>query len=239
MAVTLRYIANDVLTSLKQKFADADISLNHCVYWCLIYADRLKSQHIQKIESGAFIHTFAQIPVVYDALSGRKYIELPESIYDFNLDRGINYISYDYTVDDCVAPFTSVTFSRTTPSASKILYYTEEEKPTPENPYFYRIGNKVYLLGVECVNILNVEAGLLSSFDPTTVCDLDAEFDFPPELIPILQRTVLDLGRFVLQMPTERVNDGTDAGTEDLTGTSKQKILTAAQQTQVVGNQTE
>ena len=54
-----------------------------------------------------------------------------------------------------------------------------------------------------------VEVALYSTFNPLTNCDLDAEFDFPQELLPILQRGVLDLGRFVLQLPAERINDAT------------------------------
>ena len=40
--------------------------------------------------------------------------------------------------------------------------------------------------------------------------DLDAEFEFPEELILILKRQVLDLGRFALKMPEDRNNDGVD-----------------------------
>lgn len=238
MGATLRYIANDILTSLKQKFADADISLAHASYWTLIYADRLKSQHIQKNDSGAFIHTYFQIPILIEPLTGRKYFELPSSIYDFNLDQGINYISYDYTVDDCTPPFTAVTFYRTTPAKAKILYYTDDERPSASNPYFYRIKNRVYLLGLECVNVLNLEAGLYCSFDPTMMCDLDAEFDFPPELIPVLQRAVLELGRWVLLMPNERINDGTETNTTDEHDVAKTKLTTAAQATQVAADNT-
>ena len=39
---------------------------------------------------------------------------------------------------------------------------------------------------------------------------MDAELDFPDETLIILKRQVLDLGRFTLMLPQERVNDGAD-----------------------------
>jgi len=65
----------------------------------------------------------------------------------------------------------------------------------------------VYFLGVERISLDSVEVGLFSTFDPTTPPNLDEEFNFPNELIPVLQRQVLDIGRFVLQIPAERIND--------------------------------
>ena len=81
--------------------------------------------------------------------------------------------------------------------------------PSPANPYFYRSKDTVYFLGVDRISLPNVEIGLFSTFDPTTPPDLDEEFNFPQELIPVLQRQVLDIGRFVLQIPMERTNDAT------------------------------
>ena len=139
-----------------------------------------------------------------EANTGRKYIEIPSGIYDKDGDSGIVYLSYSYSVDPNA--FSYVTFSRTQPSYVQRLYWTNDERPAPDNPYFYRIGNRVYLLGLECIDVNFIEAGLKTTL-VAEVCDLDDEFVFPPELIPILQRQVLDLGRFVLQIPADRTND--------------------------------
>lgn len=205
-----REVIYEIWSDLKLTKDDADISLYSVLYWVCVFGDRLKSQHIEKKDSGYFLTTFGQVPVESDSTTGRKYITLPTSIYDFNDDKGINYISYDYTIDINNEPtFTSVTFTRTSPTQSKALYWTEEETPTPSNPYFYRIQNSIYFLGIENINVANVEVGLFSTFDPRNVKDLEDEFDFPQELLPILIQQVLGLGKFVLQVPMDRTNTGT------------------------------
>jgi hypothetical protein len=144
--------------------------------------------------------------VLTEIPTGRKYIELPASILDFDKDRGVDFISYDYTVE--TNPFTHVVFTRTTMSEARRLYWTDEETPTPDNPYWYRANNpKIFLLGIECINVKFVEAGLIMSLS-NMPCSLDEEIPFPSELISVLQRQVLDLGRFILQIPTDRTNDG-------------------------------
>ena len=51
---------------------------------------------------------------------------------------------------------------------------------------------------------------MYTTFKPITDPDLDMDqvFDFPEETLIILKRQVLDLGRFLLMMPQERINDG-------------------------------
>jgi len=217
----LRYIVNDIYTILEQTYDDSKIEFEHVLYHVLVIADRLKSQHIEKRDSGAFLHIYTDIQLTEDKttinpdkIAGRKYIDIPHTIYDYDLDRGISYISYSSDADEFNPPFTSVTFCRTTPAKSKRLYWTDEEKPSPSNPYFYRVNNRIYTLGIECINNPRVEIGLYNSFNPDDYfklivdCDLDSEFDFPDELIAILQRQVLDLGRFALLIPKDSRNDG-------------------------------
>lgn len=208
---TLRYIANDILTTLKLKNDDAQIKLNHVVYWVQIYADRLKVQHFNKIDSGAFLHTFINVPVLINSITHQKYVELPSAIYDLDKDKAIDYVSYAPDVDSCSPAFTSITFGRTTPKDAKQLYWRKETTPSPSNPYFYREAMKyIYFLGFECIDLQFVNLGLLSSFNPASPCPLDDEFDFPPELLPVLQRQILDLGRLALMIPDERLNQGND-----------------------------
>ncbi len=102
------------------------------------------------------------------------------------------------------------------------LYRDEYEKPTPSNPYFYRIGHKddnvqvsrIYLVGVECINITDVEIGIKCTLDPNQVCDLDDSIPLPNELIDELMKEVLSLGRFVMMIPEERENEGSDKSME-------------------------
>lgn len=214
----LRYVVDDISKDLKQVSDDKKIEKSQVAYWVLMVGNRLKSQHIEKRSSGQFLHTYVNIPVEKvpsstnpNTVQGRKRITLPTPIYDFNMDRGIEYIAYWIEDEaDCDIPpeFTNLTFTRTTIKESARLYMDKYEEPSPKNPYFYRSGEYIYFLGIEKVNVKAVEIGIYSTLDPLTTIDLDAPFDFPEELINVLKRQVLDLGRFVLQVPEERKNDG-------------------------------
>lgn len=215
----LRYVVDDISQDLKQVSDDKKIEKSQVAYWVLMVANRLKSQHIEKRSSGQFLHAFVNIPVENfvgpsqnpNNIQGRKRIVLPNSIFDYNNDRGIDYISYWIDDEkDCNIPpeFANLTFTRTTPKESTRLYMDGYTEPKPSNPYFYRKGQYVYFLGLEKVDVEAVEIGIFSTFDPITDIDLDAPFEFPEELLNVLKRQVLDLGRFVLQIPEERTNDG-------------------------------
>ncbi len=215
---TLRHIIDDIVLDLNQTFDDAEIKRTQIAYWVTMIANRLKSQHIGKRDSGAFLSTFAGIPVETfnsidnpNKIPGRKYIELPKTIYDYDMDGGIEFIAYYEQEEDCEEDrplFTRVQFTRTSQAESRRLYYSKYEEPSPKNPYFYRVHEYIYLLGIECSPVKEVEIGIYTAFDPITTIDVDAPFEFPEELIAILKRQVLDLGRFALLIPKERINDG-------------------------------
>jgi len=171
----------------------------------MVHADRLKKVYMETIvsDSGAYVNTFP-IDVAVDPLNGRNYFVLPVSIYDYNEERGIEFITYKPELDPNNPVFTSVLFTRTTIPAMRRLYMRDDERPTPANPYFYRLADRIYLLGVEQINILEVESGLKTAFEPVdTTLDIDAAFDFPQELIPQLKKEILAMGLFVLKTPQE------------------------------------
>lgn len=218
MATILRHIVNDIAVDLRQNFDDRRVSDVQIAYWTILVGNNLLSKHIQKRSSGAFLTTFAEVPVFTSDVIGdnlvryRKYFDLPKSIFDFNNDAAVNYISYSVEPElpNERAPLTWVNFSRTTPGALKGLYMNPYTKPTVKNPYFYRSKNRIYLIGVECAHVETVEVGLNLCIDPIQTINLDAPFDFPEELVSVLKRQVLDMGRFALLIPKERVNDGDD-----------------------------
>lgn len=227
IGTTLRTIVNDISKDLKQIADDKEITDIQIGHWIIMLANRIRSQHIAKRDSGAFLSIFANVPVQEftittnpNQVKGRKYIEIPEVIYDYDRDGGIEYLSYyiELPEENCPPPFTNQTFTRTTPSESQRLYYSKYETPNPKNPYFYRVGPYIYLLGIECANVKNLEIGIYAALKPVTdgSLDLDARFDFPEETLIILKRQVLDLGRFVLMMPQERINDGSAEGTAQI-----------------------
>ena len=86
------------------------------------------------------------------------------------------------------------------------------EEPSSTNPYFYRTDDKVFLLGLECVDVpKGLEMGLYATIDPNIDgCNLDDEIDLSEELITVLRNEVLALGRFAFIIPNEKVNEGAD-----------------------------
>lgn len=220
--VTLRFVLYDILRDMRQRYTQADISEYQVMYWILIHADRLKKQHIEKRRSGEYLYSW--LVQVIEGSDGRFYFELPARIYDFDDDRGIDHISY-FNFSASEADYFNKVFSRTTPSQIQRLNWRSEEQPNYANPYFYRLGDYVYLLGPETAvsgssTVMEdddyVEVGLFTSFDPTLLdsdlnnYNLDDYFDFPQDLIPVLKRQVLDLGLFITSLPKDLVNDGSD-----------------------------
>ena len=85
------------------------------------------------------------------------------------------------------------------------------QRPSAKSPYYYRLGNRLYLTGIEgSPGIVKVEIGLHLTLPPLTTITDDTEFPFPEELVYVLKRHILDLGRWNLLMPEERrLNDAT------------------------------
>ena len=208
MSATIRQVVYDLLGDFKQIYDDAEITPYKMLYWVIIHADRLRKLHSDKIDSGAYVTPF-NLVVSVDPVTGRNYFELPSAIYDMDKDSGIDYITYAPDVDKHLPVMASVQFTRTSPEKMRRLYYRKEEIPTPSNPYFYRLSNNIWLLGVEEIHITAVEAGLRLTLNPNDVnMDIDQPFDFPQDLLPVLKMQVLNMGRFVLSVPKDLSNDG-------------------------------
>lgn len=201
---TLRYIVFDVLRGIKEIHPQADITLAQAAYWVIVHANRLKRIHIGQASSGAHLATFKDIDVLVDPTTGRNYFVLPAAIYDFDNDKGIEYITYKAALDPNDPVLTSVQFTRITIPAARRLYMNEDERPKPSDPYFYRVADWIYILGCEQINLLFVEAGLYITLLPVdATLDLDAVFDFPPGLLPQLKAEVIGLGLFIKKLPEE------------------------------------
>ena len=158
------------------------------------------------------------MPVEKD-VKGRKYVTLPKQIIDLPNQRGIKYISYTFGDSSNGYSFTQTFFQPTFTGQLQHLYLDEYTKPSPKNPYFYRIGqdfngisvDRLYLIGIENVEIDDVEMAMLSTLNPKTIVDLDDEIPLPDELVLELTAQILQLGRMILMMPEERINQGSDS----------------------------
>lgn len=230
---SFRYVIADIEKSLKQNFKDAEITDEHIKYWISVIANRLRKQHFEKHDTGLFTTVFYPVNVLTDILlKNRKYIELPEEIYDLDGEKAVRYITYNFETCCCNGPeFAQVIFQPTTHIKSFRLYFSEYEKPTPENPYFYRQGNRLYFLGLECIDVKDVEVGLFTAIDSTTICDLDADIPLPDELLEVLIYKVISLGNYLLLTPArDRVNEGTDRTAELTRGNRSPKLAVPEEQ---------
>lgn len=231
MGTPFRDIVSDIVKELNQNIDDAKVTDVQVAYWAIVLGNNLLAKHIKKRSSGAFMTTFPEVPVLEADVPGdnlpryRKYFDLPGCIFDFNDDKGVVYITYavEPELPDDPAPINFVTFERTTPTQLRRLYDSDNPylKPDEKNPRWYRSGEKIFLMGVECIDIDKVEIGLHLTIDPVAEIDLDAPFPFPEETIAPLKMQILNMGRFALQIPRERTNDGDDAVNPGQVPTSK------------------
>jgi hypothetical protein len=216
--MTYRYVVYDIEKTLKKNFDDADITLTQIIYWVMVVANKIRMQHDMVVNADMFTSTYCPVAILEDE-KGRKYIDLPTPIMSLPNNAGVVYMSYNVDTNCCSGPaFAQTEFQPVNVNEVKHIYLDEYTKPSAKNPYFYRIGDKVngvsvnrlYLLGLECVAVLDLEIAVKSSLDPKTLCDLDDEMPIPDELIQDLIVEVLQLGRFVMMIPEERVNVGDD-----------------------------
>lgn len=221
MADRLRILVDETLETIKQTFDDRVVSKAQVAYWYIICANQLLGKHISKKDSGAFLSVFADVPVVNVAnnsknfVKARKFLMLPSEIFDFDKDNGVEYMTYTSPGGmGCPPKFEEVKFHRTTPAEAEWLVMNPHTRPSPNNPYWYRVGPNLYLLGVEKVPISTVEMGIYMTVDPVEKIDIDMPFPFPQELISVLKMNVLDMAKYDFFYPSERQNSGSDDSSE-------------------------
>lgn len=221
--MTYRYVIHDLQKSFNAAFDDADFTLNQILYWVMVVANRMRLQQTMATNTDLFTSTFSSVEVKTDS-KGRKYIDLPVQIMDLPNNSGVIYITYNEETCKCEGPtFAQVFFQGVNLGSVQHLYLDEYTKPDAKNPYFYRIGdhidgvkvNRIYLLGLECVPVKDVEIAVKATLDPKNICSLDEDIPLPDEMIQELMMQVLQLGRFVMMMPQESINDGEDGSEVD------------------------
>jgi hypothetical protein len=234
---SLRVVVDDIAVTIKQTFDDKEIPKSQIAYWTITVANQLLSQHIDKRDSGAFMRTFTNVPVQIasqgqnpDLVANRKFVELPSLIFDYNKDGGVEYIAYQTPPDEnCLPQFARKTIQRTTPSEAQWLYTSKNTTPSPKQPYWYRTGNYIYLLGLETSTVKELEMGIYVTIDPLTKIDIDKPFVFPQELLHVLKRQVTDLARFSFLFGED---DKSNDGDESSVTTSIPKITSVNQDNQ-------
>lgn len=215
---TYRFVAYDIEKSLKKTFDDADITLPQIVYWIQVVANQMRRDIYSVDKTDMFVSTYKPVPVLTDQ-HGNKYVDLPVQILNLSNNGGIVYMSYNEKTCCCEGPvWAQRPFQTTNLGSAQSLYGDPYTKPSPKNPYYYRVGDKVdgvkvnrlYLLGLECTDVADLQIALLGTLDPSKVCDLDEDLNLPEEYIHELIIQVLSLGRFISMVPSENVNQGSD-----------------------------
>lgn len=215
-----REVVDDILSGLKQLIDDSDITRAQVVYWMHMSGNRFKQQHLNKTKDNQYLNYFSNIDVVGNGFD--KHLLIPAPIYDLANEGAIGFISYNATYTQGTRDVkTAIQFTPTRVESMRRLYYRDEERPTPSNPYYYLLDNHVRFLGVENIMMTGVQAGIFTGFNPITSVNLDDEFRFPLHLIPLLKQEIINMGRLVMLTPDNLTNDGeavTDIPSQKQTG---------------------
>lgn len=218
----------DIMLEFGWNHDDAEKSKASVLYNVRLVAARLLQGHVQKNDtlgpgqrdSDAFMCTYVLDVQQDEGLHDRYYFDLPTTIFDMDKDGAIRYITYFLTEEEpgCPPEIQRIQFSRTTADRLYALQGSTYQRPSPKTPYFIRANskvspnpgnNRVYLFGVEELD--QVEVGLFAGIPPMSDILPTDDIPLPDELLYILKRHVLDLGRWSLALPVERLrNDGRD-----------------------------
>jgi hypothetical protein len=229
--MTYRYAAYSIQTTLKQNFDDADLSIQQIVFYLNVMINRLKYQHLKKdtTKTGAYLTIYDN--VVVTPYQGYSYFTLPSHIYDLPHDKGISFIAYQRAKK---GEWLTINFTRTTADRVWRLRKDAYEKPTSQNPYFYRVGDKVHLIAEDALNITRVVVGIYGAISSALQYNLDEEMPIIEEHVESLIYAVLNLARFSTVVTPDRDNDGSD--TTDKINNLQKVLGYPLQQNQEQGN---
>lgn len=209
-ATTYRYLVGDLTQSFNMQFPDATITSAQMTYWCRVAENFIIQRNLKVTPTGANLTEFNTIPVQSDTIAGigRKWFVLPSQIYDLMNEKGVDYVSYQ----NPAVPFNKqVRFQQTDVNVIDRLNYNPYEQPSPSNPYFYRVGPNIYLLGIENIAVPTIQCGLYAALDTRPVIlNQDSPIGIEEEQIVSLKEIVFQYARLSLVTPRDRYETGQD-----------------------------
>lgn len=234
---TYRYYVYAIKEEIKKIQDDSDVSNDKIMFFISIAANFINGRHLGKAgnKSGRFLVAFKNVLLKKNAGS-RMSLEMPATLIDMENDSAIDTITYcyrDYEPDCGEDEPIYINFQVMPFSATAITHGNARRKPSPKNPICSLVGKDLIVQGLECYGEVYLDMFLYTAIDPTELCDLDAEVLVVPTHEQVLITQVMQLFRFGLLVPSDKVNDGTD-GTYD-----SNKGKTAISQTQIGENQQE
>lgn len=219
-------IADDVLVTLGYTHDDAVRNVPNVMFNMALVVDRLKRLRIEKeLGSGYGSRGASRMSTTFivplfeeDYVNGRMYFKLPSEVYDIQMNGGIEYIAY-HRESGCQDNLVGLHFTQASPAEADLLAGSEMQRPSSANPYYFRarintgtntFADRVWLLGVSPM-IKSVEVGLYLTVGDLDNLDPDAEANIPADMVYLVKRHLLDLERWVLLTPQQRLtNDGRD-----------------------------
>lgn len=227
---TYRYTTNLILKTLGQEADDRNISFDQVAYWIQVVSNRLRYLRLNKknLDTGVYLSIIGDIEVKNQG--NKKYIELPSEIIDIDGDGGIDYIAYAPDNTEGCESNLIIQGDRIMPSEARTILNIPVSKPSPSQFFYYRTGKKIWILGLECVNIPFMEMCLHTAVNPELICDMDSEIPLDVSQEETLIARVLTLIRFGKLFSDDRDNEGSDTS-------SNQKNKTAISQTQLQDTQ--
>jgi len=207
---TYGMFCNDVLQSIQQLGDDRKVTFEQIVHWTQVCVNQLRTQSVIKHrDSGRYLNHYV---IEVESSTTKKFFTLPALIVDYDNDIGIDWMSYEKK-EICDRP---ITFQRTDAAEVKngSLYDQPYLAPSPTNPYFYREGSIIHLIGVECVEFKRVDAGLKTLITPDIICNIYDDIGIDEGLERVLFENVFALARTALLITQEKQNDGSSAGTQ-------------------------
>ena len=217
---------DDILATLGHTHDDAIRHRAAVAYNMALVIDRIKRRRIEKeLRSGmggrgvSDQATTYIVPIQSETyLNGRNYFTLPGNVYDIRVNGGLEYVTYANN-SNCDRALVGKRFTLAAPSEMDMLQGHGIQRPDPANPYYYRArlktsselyDDRVWVAGPGAT-VGYLEVGLYLTVGDLETIDPDAEMDLPADMLYLVKRAMLDLERWLLLVPQQRLsNDGRD-----------------------------
>lgn len=232
--MTIASLTDDILIALGFSHDDALRSRIAVMRNVKMAVDKVQSQILGKAIKGGDTRSISDMLSVFtvdvtnhEALDNGDWdyhsFVLPVELYSLQRDGAISFIRYN-RIDlppNCPPQIARVRFTGTTLAALSTIYDSTYQKPSPSQPYYARNKDRVYIYGVD-PSITKLLIGLYASIPAFEDIDPDEELTLPDEYYYAVKKMILDLERWVLQIPQQRLkNDGRDLEPEQTVRTER------------------
>lgn len=221
--MTLAALTDDILIALDMTHDDALRSRISVMRNVKMAVDKVQSQVLGKaVKNGDtrsisdMLSVFVVDVTAHEAPDNSDWdylsFVLPVELYSLQRDGAVSFVRYN-RVDlppNCPPQIARVRFTGTTLAALSTVYDSTYQKPSPSQPYYARSKDKVYIYGVDA-SIKKLLIGLYAALPAFEDINPDEELTLPDEYYYSVKKMILDLERWVLQVPQQRLkNDGRD-----------------------------